>query len=148
MELNELVIRYKEYRDQEAFNEIFYRFYNNLYFVCYSYVKDEETAKDLVQSTFLQVISKIDTLENIEAFTKWIRMIACSQANDYLKKKKPILFSQLSTDDEDTVVDFKDDRVNTRPENIYLDNETKSELLQLIESLSDDKKITVILFYY
>lgn len=148
MELNELVIRYKEYRDQEAFNEIFYRFYNNLYFVCYSYVKDEETAKDLVQSTFLQVISKIDTLENIEAFTKWIRMIACSQANDYLKKKKPILFSQLSTDDEDTVVDFKDDRVNTRPENIYLDNETKSELLQLIESLSDDKKITVMLFYY
>ena len=94
------------------------------------------------------MISKIDTLENIEAFTKWIRMIACSQANDYLKKKKPILFSQLSTDEEGDVVDFKDDRVKTRPENIYLENETKSELLQLIESLSDDKKITVMLFYY
>ncbi|WP_203334447.1 sigma-70 family RNA polymerase sigma factor [Planococcus beigongshangi] len=58
---------------------------NELVRLAYSYVHDAETAKDLVQNTFIKCYRNLDTFRNDAQMKTWLYRIVINECKDYLK---------------------------------------------------------------
>ncbi len=74
--------------NHEAFHLVYERYRSLLYIVILSIVKDEPTAEDLLQDTFLKIYQKANTIKDYQKFQAWAVMIAKNLAINELKKKK------------------------------------------------------------
>ncbi|MCC8199585.1 MAG: sigma-70 family RNA polymerase sigma factor [Tannerellaceae bacterium] len=58
--------------------------------VCMRYVRDRETARDLLQDGFIKVFTKVGTYTGQGSFEGWIRRIFVTTALEYLRAKDAI----------------------------------------------------------
>ena len=58
---------------------------NGLVRLAYSYVKDTESAKDVVQNTFIKCYKNLDTFRNEAHIKTWLYRITINECKDYLK---------------------------------------------------------------
>ena len=58
---------------------------NELVRLAFSYVKDAETAKDLVQNTFIKCYKNIDSFRFDAQIKTWLYRITINECKDYLK---------------------------------------------------------------
>ena len=72
--------------------------------VCYRYVNDMDTAKDVMQEGFVKVFTKIDTYSGEGAFAGWVRRIFVTTSLEYMRKNNSIRFS-VSVDDCEDIED-------------------------------------------
>ena len=54
--------------------------------VCFRYVNDRETARDLLQDGFIKVFTKADTYSGSGSFAGWIRRIFVTTAMEFLRR--------------------------------------------------------------
>ena len=76
--------------DNNAMNELFNAFYNDLYYFALKTVKDEETALDVTQEAFVEIINTLSNLKEPAAFVTWAKQITYHQCTRYFKKKKEL----------------------------------------------------------
>lgn len=60
----------------------------DFYRLAYSYVRERETALDLVQEAIIKAITKIDTLKQIEYLKTWFYRILINECLNYLRRNK------------------------------------------------------------
>ena len=72
------------------------------YFVAKRILVDEseEAVEDVLQDSYVAIYSNINTFSTGN-FQGWVDVIVANRAKNYLKKKKPMLFSQMESEDED-----------------------------------------------
>lgn len=133
--------------EQEAITELYNRTYNNAYYTVKSLISDEDTVLDIIQDSYVKAFKNLNQLQEPDKFRAWIKRIAHNHAVDYLRKTKPIMFSTMSTDDE-SVVEFEDDRVENLPEEVMDRQETSRLIEEILNSLSDEQRIAISMFYY
>ena len=85
-----LVIRAQK-GDSTAMDELFAAFYNDVYYFALKTLKDSDTACDITQETFLEIINTIGNLKEPAAFVTWMKQITYHQCTRYFKKKKDVL---------------------------------------------------------
>lgn len=83
----ELVIRYRNRGDQEAFDEIVHRYEGELYRYLHRYLNDRDLAEDVFQGTFLQLHRKSHLFDEGRAFRPWLYGIATHRAIDALRRR-------------------------------------------------------------
>lgn len=110
-------------------------------------IQDEDAVLDIVQDTYVKAFQSLDQLDRPENFRAWIKKIAANKAKDYLKKKKPILFSEMTNEDGEEV-DFLDERLDHYPEVVMDRKETARLMKQILETLSEDQRLVIGMFYY
>ena len=112
-------------------------------------MKNEEEAEDVLQEAYIKAFSKLDTLENPEAFQGWLGMIVANTAKNMLAKKRPLLFSDLAVDDEGEAFEYQieDDDLEVQPELSYTRQETKELVHELIDSLSEEQRLCILMFH-
>lgn len=148
MNWSEAVRLAREGKD-EGFNFLYEQTYQKSYYVALKYMKQEELAADVVQEAYIKAFSSLEQLQDAEKFTGWLSRIVATKALDELRKKKMILFSQLQTDNEEISMEelLADERIDTQPE-LALDQEETCRLVQeIIDTLSDEQRICVMMFY-
>lgn len=152
MEIHELSTLVEQAKKQEvqAITQLYEEYHNGLYFLCLKIVKNEDDALDLVQDSFLQAFDKLETLQNSERFSSWLNQIAANKCRDYLKKKKPLLFSQKQGDEDGAGEEFdiEDRNAALIPDQSLDTQETRRLIMQIIDSLPDLQRMTVMLYYY
>lgn len=62
-----------------------------LYAICKRYMKDDERARDCLQESLIQIITKIDKYEEQGKFKSWISSVTVKKCLDYLRKEKRFL---------------------------------------------------------
>lgn len=67
--------------------------------VCIRYVKDNDTAQEVLQEGFIKVFEKLKSFDYNGSFEGWIRRIFVNTAIDYIRKSKKNPF--LTDDDND-----------------------------------------------
>ncbi len=135
--------------NQQAYAQIYNCCYGNVYYTVKSMIRDEDTIQDIVQDTFIQAFRSLDTMVYSEGkFQAWMRRIAHNATVDYVRKKKPVLFSEMETDDEATGIDFKDEREDHMPESVIDKNETTRLIQEILNTLSDEQRLAVGMYYY
>lgn len=133
--------------DQDAIGELYNRTYNNVYFTVKALIKSEDTILDIVQDSYVKGFQSLSQLQDPDKFRAWMKRIAHNRAVDYIRKTKPVMFSTMSTE-EDEVVEFEDDRVENLPEVVIDQKETTRLVKEILDSLSEEQRLVVGMFYY
>lgn len=133
--------------DGTAMDELFAAFYNDIYYFALKTVKDSDTACDITQETFLEIINTIGSLKEPAAFVTWMKQITYHQCTRYFKKKKDVLVEE---DEEgntifDTLVDESEDSI---PSEVYEKKEFRNTILEMINQLSEEQRSAVMMYYF
>lgn len=108
--------------------------------ICRRYIKDTSTAEDIVQDAFIVAIQKENDLKNKNALNGWLSRIVINKALNHLKYENKFNFTSSEN------IEFVDETSMTttseldRKSAILASDFTQSELLEAIDSLSDNHK--------
>ncbi len=135
--------------DERGFGFLYQKTYKSKYYLALQYMKNEESAQDVMQEAYLRAFSKLDTLENPETFPSWLGKIVANTAKNMLAKKNPMLFSDVAKDDEGEEFEYQieDDSLETQPENAYTRQETRELVHELLDSLSEEQRLCMLMFH-
>ena len=146
-DLKDLVELSKE-GDQQAIAQLYDRTSKRAYYLAKQLVKDEDQAQDIVQDAYVKVFTNLHLLEQVENFQGWLNTIVVNKSKDYLKKKKPMLFSQMvSEEDGERELDFEDEGGYFSPDRRVDYTETKRLIQGMIDRLPQEQRMAIVLFY-
>lgn len=74
--------------NEEAFNELYRRYYKLVYYIAFQLTKNSSDADDVLQETFLQMQKSIHDLRDAKQFKAWIGRIAYSKSMKLFQKQK------------------------------------------------------------
>lgn len=134
-------------KDQEAISEIYNRTYPGVYKTAKAIIQDEDAVLDIVQDAYIKAFQNLHQLDDPDKFPAWVKRIAVNQAKDYLKKKKPILFSEMENEEGDAP-EFRDDNMDVQPEAVVDRQDTTELISRILSTLGDEQRITIVMFYY
>lgn len=98
------------YADEEI-AKIYNRQYNTVYRICFSFMKNPEDAEDMVQETFLKLISSKKQFASEKYERAWLIVTASNTCKDELRQWKRRLEKITSLFQQETVSQKEDDRV-------------------------------------
>jgi RNA polymerase sigma-70 factor (ECF subfamily) len=113
--------------ERKAQKALYDRYSRQMMSLCLRYVKDTETARDLLQEGFLLVFSNIDKFKEEGMLDAWIRKIFVNCALNYLRKYD-ILKDAADMDDK-TVSEMADESTVSQI--------TAAELMDCVKSLPE-----------
>lgn len=137
--------------DQDAIGALYEKTYSKVYYTVKSMIKDEDAVFDIVQDTYIKAFVHLDSFQGDTKFLPWIRQIAANTARDWLKKKRPLLFTELNSGDgQDTPIEelLPDERSRNLPEQVVDQEETKRLIREIIGKLPEDQRAAIGMFYY
>lgn len=116
------------------------------------YIMDDELAIDVLQESFVTAWKKIKTLENPEKFESWFSQICVRTAINALEQKRhkaldmKVSFPESDEDVDDfELYDLKTSAWENTPELAYSETEIKELAHELINSLSDEQRLVVLM---
>ncbi len=83
-------------KDKAALEALIKRYLQPIYGFSYKYVKNQADAEDVTQEVFVKVWRNLKKFDLQRPFRPWLYKIARNTCLDMLKKKSPVLFSELN----------------------------------------------------
>ena len=74
--------------DERGYGFLYETTYKSKYYLALQYVKNEETARDVLQEAYIRAFTKLDMLAEPEAFPGWLGKIVANTAKNVLVKKE------------------------------------------------------------
>jgi RNA polymerase sigma-70 factor (ECF subfamily) len=100
--------------DLSAYEELVRRYSRPIFNFVYRMLGKREDADDIAQDVFVQVYRALPTARTDLPFKPWLYVIARNKCLDFLKRKRPLLFSDIDGDD-DTGAGISDRVQDTEP---------------------------------
>ena len=133
--------------DNEALNHLFNEFYNDLYYFALKTVKDDETALDVTQESFVEIINTLGNLKEPAAFVTWAKQITYHQCTRYFKKKKDVLVDE--DEEVNTVFDtLKEENAEFIPDEALDKADFKKTVMAILDELSEEQRSAVMMYYF
>lgn len=149
-EWSDLVSRAKQ-GDQDALTTLYQNTYSKVFFTIKSMIRDENAVFDILQDSYIKAFTHLKYFDGGSKFLPWVRQIAANTARDYLKKKKPTLFAELTTEDAPDVPieeQFVDDNSKNMPDAVLDQAETTRLIREIIDGLPEDQRAVIGMYYY
>ena len=137
--------------DQEAMAALYELTYSKIYYTVRSMVREEQDALDIIQDSYIKAFTHLDRFDTNGSFLSWLRQIAVNTARDWLRRKRPTLFSDLGREEETELPvegQFVDNTAGTQPEEVLDQNETRRLIREILDSLPEDQRMVIGLYYY
>lgn len=128
-----LLVKRAKQGDKNAFCNLIRDYKSSMYGVAKTILKEEEDIKDALSSSILKAYEGIGTLRNDEYFKTWLIKIVINQCYEICRKNSRITFLD------------KNQKVN---EERYVDTYEDLDLKRALDSLEEELKIIVELYYY
>lgn len=143
MNISHLVEKIKN-GDNKSFEKLYKLTEREVWFTCISFLKNETTAQDIMQETYITAFLKIQSLEKSSQIRSWLNRIAVNKCKNYLKGKGEIQLDDEIFENQAIV----DERISIPEE--YISDKAKREIILSImqEVLSDVQYQTVIMHYF
>ena len=150
-DLYALVQRAKR-NDQSALAEIYQYSSPEVYRVIRILIRDQYTADDILQDTYIKAFTRLNQLQNPNSLVPWLKMIANNTAKDWLKKSKPMVFSDLSAGKTSDVLPFEErieyENIELNPEVEIDEKEVRRLVMEILDQLPEDQRMVIGMFYY
>lgn len=117
--------------DKEAFLALIDENRLNIYRVARGILSNQEDIEDAIQNTIIKSLTNIKTLKNNNFFRTWIIRILINECNEVLRKNKRVISFDETID-----------------EGKYHDSYENMDLTNAINLLSEELKVTTVLFYF
>jgi RNA polymerase sigma factor (sigma-70 family) len=126
--------------DTDAFRFLIRKYKDIGYSLAISVVKDEFTAQDVLQASFVIAFSKLSTFKGKAKFSTWLYRIIINEAFTYLKKeKKRIVIYDQTPVNKSSQIDDNGSNIDTEDQR-YIINEA-------LKLLSENESLALRLFY-
>ena len=149
---NQSLLERARNQEEDALAEIYNQSSSAVYRVIKVLVKDEDTVYDILQDTYVKAFTRLDQLQDESKLVPWLKMIANNTAKDWLKKCKPVLFTDMSGDNESDDLSFEesieDERTDLNPEMAMDEKEVRRLVLEILDQLPEDQRLVIGMFYY
>lgn len=150
-EENKLVIAAQN-GDRSAFEELVYRYDKNVLGIAYSFINNNEDAKDIYQEVFLRVFKGIKKFEFRSEFSTWLYRITTNVCLTYRSQKKKYAYTSL---DEEPDEEESNPRSlsNTLTDNITPDtdaanSEISAHIEKGLDKLSPQQRLVFTMKHY
>lgn len=141
------IVKAAQNGDRRAFEALYNLTRDSSYFIAFSITQNENDALDIMQDSYLKVFNSIRQLRNPDAFENWLNRIVANTAKNYIAKKKPMLFDNIGTLSNEA---FDEAELNQDylPEQSADSKETSRLLMEIINRLSEEKRLCILMYYY
>jgi len=150
----ELLRRYRDDGDRDAFAQLVQRYEGELYNYLRRYLNDPELAEDAFQNTFLQVHLKCEMFDPGRRFRPWLYTVATNQAIDARRRTKRhrlVSLDRAGSSDEGNEVGKLLDLLESNESNPMLHAsaaERQAWVRQAMDDLPEHLSCVVNLVYY
>ena len=145
---NQSLLERARNQEEDALAEIYNQSSSAVYRVIKVLVKDEDTVYDILQDTYVKAFTRLDQLQDESKLVPWLKMIANNTAKDWLKKCKPVLFTDMSGDNESDDLSFEesieDERTDLNPEMAMDEKEVRRLVLEILDQLPEDQRLVIL----
>lgn len=136
--------------NESAFSALYESTQRDMYYIALKYMKNEEDAMDVLQDSYIKAWQSLASLKDPASFRAWFGRIVANTAKNALAKKRPMLFSQLEGENdegEQFALDIEDEKSEFQPERSYTQKETQELVHELIDSLSDEQRLCILMYH-
>ncbi|WP_164462068.1 sigma-70 family RNA polymerase sigma factor [Bacillus sp. FJAT-42376] len=126
---------------EEILHDLMDHYADELSYLAYSYVKNIETAKDLVQNTFVSAYTHLDQFEGNSNIKTWLYRITINKCKDYLKSSayKRMVLTGKTKEHADT---------EANPASQFERKEQASAIRHSLEKLPVKYREVMVMMYY
>lgn len=121
----------------DVLEQLYLKYYKELYLYAFSLCKDYHMAQDLASDTFYKAILSFDNKESYIKF--WLFRVCKNLFLDYIRKDKELNY----TDRLEEIIILEE-----TPLDKLIDSEEKMRLYQLVMGLPPSYREIIILYYY
>ena len=105
--------------DTESFGKIYEYYRAKGISIARQYVKTAEDAEDMYQDSFMKAMQHIDSFDLSKDFGPWLDVIIVNTCKNFLVKKKPTNFSDVSEEETEFVDTLENKDIEIVPESAY-----------------------------
>lgn len=139
-------------KNNDAITELYQDTYREAIFIARQTLRNQDDAEDVVQDAYIKAFKSLDMLKEPDKFKAWLNRIVTNKSLDYLKKKKPALFTDMPVQIQDKEeLDFESALYNETEEYNPEDMMDKQAMVEIFDeifaSLSPEQRVCVILYY-
>jgi RNA polymerase sigma-70 factor (ECF subfamily) len=140
------LVRRLQAGEMAAFDALFERFRRKLLAYVLGLLHDRGQAEDVVQESFVELVTKIRKIDADRGVSPWLYRVARNRAIDLLRHRR---FEVLPGDDylAETVAD-DDSREVAAPNSRIMARERKAEVAALLGTLPDKERDLLMLRFY
>ena len=134
--------------DQQAQEELVLAAQNRVYYHCRKMLKHEEDALDATQEILISMLTRLDRLQDPEAFWGWLSAMTANHCRNVLTRGRRE--AQIPEDDEgSSLLDaFESLDEQTVPDKALDNDETRRMIVELVDQLPPPQRQCVLMFYY
>lgn len=140
----EALIRRFQKGEELAIGALVRRYQNYVYRLCYLVMRNEQDAEDMTQETFIRAFQALPRFEIREgiSFEAWLYRIAVNRCRSRMRRRWYQVLPWPSPAPRITA------KLELQPEQLVIQDEWRSEILEAINSLGEKHRLVVILRYY
>lgn len=127
-------------KNQSAQLEVYNRYYKAMYNAAYRIVKNSFEAEDIMQDSFLQAFTKLDTLKDISIFGAWLKRIVINNSIHHYRKQ--IKRNETPIDDILYRIEDNADGIDSNHEFTSI---KANQVLDTLKTLKDNYRIALTL---
>ena len=134
--------------DQAAYTALYEATAQALYRSIHAMVRSEELTLDIQQEVYASAFTHLDQLEDPEKLLPWLRAIAVNCTRQAMRRKSPVLFSELEGKDAILPSEPADEDPAHCPE-LNLERRENTRLIrEILDGLTDGQRMLVGMYYY
>ncbi len=138
----EYLAAYQATGNLELLGELYERYMEMVFAVCFKYLRDEDESKDAVMQVFEELVVKLRS-HSVDNFRSWLHSVARNHCLMHLRSNR------LQTEGIDY---FEDGSMENEPFEHQTDEpfeleQNLSKMTDCLETLSDEQKTSIRLFY-
>lgn len=133
--------------DEDAISQIYYETYQKVYGIAVRMTGKPEDAQDILQESYLTAFSRLGELQNANRFEAWLCQIVANRCRDFIRKKKPLMFSDLSEEQREQLENLPDENEVYSPQDSLDVSEQKRWINEILDGLPEDQRLCVLMYY-
>lgn len=137
-------------RDRDNyFMQIYNKTIDKAFYVALSIVKNQDTANDILQDSYLQVLQSIEKIYDENYLQAWVNKIVTNKAIDYLRKNNRLQVTDFEADENNIVDSYLEETdIDFIPELSFDYSETKRIIGDILNGLPENQRLCIYLKFY
>jgi len=140
-----LLIQRVQEGSEDAFNELYEKYYRLVYFIAFEMCHNDADAKDILQDTFVQIRQSIKNLQDRENFKPWLNRIVINKCKNMFRSRRTV---EMNQDDLWYQLHINEGRSYMLPEASLHKKNDQEIVHELLSQLSVQQREVLIMRYF
>lgn len=134
--------------NQDALTTLYHIAYRSVSYTVRGFIKDEDAVLDVIQNSYIKAFKRLHLLKDASNYKGWIKTIARNTAIDYLRQRKPLLFSEITSLNSEELLSLTDDRSDNLPDVVIDRRETARLMREILREIPEEQRLVIMMYYY